>query len=125
MSHYSSGERRDASQRRDLAQSELLAGFLDRLKETQETSGSSLFDHVSLVFGSNLRTVHMMENCSTILSGSGAGVKLGHNLVMPKNTPLWNAWLTLLHGVGVNVERHGDSTGILPALQGNFRIPEH
>jgi hypothetical protein len=75
MSHYSSGERRDALQRRDLAQSELMAGFLDRLKETKETGGSSLFDHVRLVFGSNLRTVHMMEHCPTILSG-GAGVKL-------------------------------------------------
>ena len=65
----------------------------------------------------NLGTVHTTENCPTILSGGGAGVKLGHNLVMPKNTPLCNAWLTLLHGVGVNVERHGDSTGILTSLQ--------
>ena len=117
MSHYSPGERREASQRRDLAQSELLAGFLDRLRETKEPDGSSLFDHVSLVYGSNLRTVHTTENCPTILSGGGAGVKLGHNLVMPKNTPLCNAWLTLLHGVGVSVERHGDSTGILTSLQ--------
>mgnify|MGYP002009809310 FL=1 len=65
----------------------------------------------------NLGTVHTTENCPTILSGGGAGVKLGHNLVMPKNTPLCKAWLTLLHGVGVNVERHGDSTGILTSLQ--------
>ena len=65
----------------------------------------------------NLGTVHTTENCPTILSGGGAGVKLGHNLVMPKNTPLCTAWLTLLHGVGVNVERHGDSTGILTSLQ--------
>ena len=65
----------------------------------------------------NLGTVHPTENCPTILSGGGAGVKLGHNLVMPKNTPLCKAWLTLLHGVGVNVERHGDSTGILTSLQ--------
>ncbi len=117
MSHYSPGERREASQRRDLAQSELLAGFLDRLKATREVDGSRLFDHVSLVYGSNLRTVHRTENCPTILSGGGAGVKLGHNLVMPGNTPLCNAWLTLLHGVGVKPRRHGDSTGILTTLQ--------
>ena len=65
----------------------------------------------------NLGTVRTTENCPTILSRGGAGVKLGHNLVMPKNTPLCKAWLTLLHGVGVNVERHGDSTGILTSLQ--------
>ncbi|MBM81504.1 MAG: hypothetical protein CMJ78_13060 [Planctomycetaceae bacterium] len=116
MSHYTPGERKDASQRRDVALSELLAGFLDRLKATEEADGSSLFDHVSLVFGSNLRTVHQTENCPTILSGRGAGVKLGHNLVMPKDTPLCNAWLTLLHGVGVQVNRHGDSTGLLKEI---------
>jgi hypothetical protein len=27
--------------------------------------------------------------------------------------PLCNVWLTLLHGVGVNAARHGDSTGAL------------
>ena len=36
----------------------------------------------------NLRTVHPTENCPTILSRRGAAVKLGHNLVKPKNTPL-------------------------------------
>ena len=116
MSHYTPGERKDASQRRDVALSELLAGFLDRLKATQEADGSSLFDHVSLVFGGNLRTVHQTENCPTILSGRGAGVNLGHNFVMPRDTPLCNAWLTLLHGVGVQVERHGDSTGLLKEI---------
>ena len=69
-----------------------------------------------LVFGGNLRTVHQTENCPTILSGRGAGVKLGHNLVMPTDTPLCNTWLTLLHGVGVQVERHGDSTGLLKEI---------
>ncbi len=116
MSHYTPGERKDASQRRDVALSQLLAGFLDRLKATEEADGSSLFDHVSLVFGSNLRTVHQTENCPTILSGRGAGVTLGHNLVMPKDTPLCNAWLTLLNGAGVQVQRHGDSTGPLKEI---------
>ena len=40
MSHYHStlGEKQDASQRRDLAQSELLAGLLDKLKSTRENN---------------------------------------------------------------------------------------
>lgn len=118
MSHYHTtlGEKLDASQRRDLAQSELLAGFIDQLKATKEADGSRLFDHVALVYGSNIRTGHSLDNCPTLLSGGAAGIKLGHNLVVEKDTPLCNAWLTLLRGVGVEVERHGDSTGIIPEL---------
>ena len=118
MSHYHTtlGEKLDASQRRDIAQSELLAGFLDKLKATKEADGTSLFDHVALAFGSNIRTGHHLSNCPTILAGRGAGLKLGHNIVAPKDTPLCNAWLTLLQGIGVKAERHGDSTGVLKEI---------
>lgn len=118
MSHYHStmGEKLDASQRRDIAQSELLAGFIDKLKSTQEADGSRLFDHVALAYGSNLRSEHFLDNCPTLLTGGGAGIKLGHNIVVPKDTPLCNAWLTLLHGAGVEAERHGDSTGLLKEI---------
>jgi hypothetical protein len=118
MSHYHStlGEKLDASQRRDLAQSELLAGFIDKLKATNEADGSRLFDHVALAYGSNIRTEHNLDNCPTLLTGGGAGIKLGHNIVAPKDTPLCNAWLTLLHGIGVPAERHGDSSGLLKEL---------
>jgi hypothetical protein len=118
MSHYHTtlGEKLDASQRRDIAQSELLAGFLDRLKATKEADGTALFDHVALAYGSNIRTGHELTNCPTILSGGAAGLKLGHNIVAPKDTPLCNVWLTMLHGVGVQAERHGDSTGVLKEI---------
>ena len=116
MSHYSPGERLEASQRRDLVQSELLSGLIDKLKETKEADGSRLFDHTCLVFGSNIRNVHYLDNCPTLITGGGAGIKLGQHLVVSKDTPLCNAWLTLLQGLGVNVPRHGDSTGIIKDL---------
>ena len=118
MSHYHTtlGEKLDASQRRDIAQSELLAGFLDKLKETKEADGSALFDNVAIAYGSNIRTGHELSNCPTVLTGRAAGLKLGHNIVAPKDTPLCNTWLTMLHGVGVHAERHGDSTGVLKEI---------
>jgi len=118
MSHYHTtlGEKLDASQRRDLAQSELFAGFIDKLKATKEADGTSLFDHVAVAYGSNIRTGHELSNCPTILTGGGAGIKLGHNIVAPKDTPLCNVWLTLLHGIGVKAERHGDSSGVLKEI---------
>jgi hypothetical protein len=118
MSHYvaSKGEHLDGSQRRDHAQSQLLAHLLDRLKSTKEADGSSLFDHCSVVYGSNIRTGHLLDNCPTLVSGRGAGIRLGENLVLPKNTPLCNLWLTLLQRSGVKVDKHGDSTGPLESI---------
>ena len=118
MSHYitTKGEKLAASEKRDQTQSALLAGLIDSLKETKEADGSSLFDHVALAYGSNIRTGHELNNCPTILTGGGAGLKLGENIVAPKDTPLCNAWLSMLHGVGVKVERHGDSSGLLKEI---------
>lgn len=118
MSHYTTGDRLEASQKRDVTQSTLLAGLLDKLKAVKEPDGSSLFDHTALAYGSNIRTSHYLDNCPTILAGGGANLKLGQHLAVAKSTPLCNAWLTMLHGLGIPAERHGDSTGVVKELQG-------
>ena len=117
VSHYSPGERMQASQSRDRTHSELLARLIDKLKATKEADGSSLFDHVALAFGSNISSIHYLTNCPTVLTGGGANLKLGQHLVLPKDTPLCNVWLTMLQGLGINAERHGDSTGVVKELQ--------
>lgn len=116
MSHYQPGMRMEVSELRDRKQSELLAGFLDKLKASQEPDGSSLFDHVSVSYGSNIQSIHYLDNCPTLITGGGAGVKHGRHLVLPDKTPLCNLWLTLLKGSGVEVEAHGDSTGTIAEL---------
>ena len=117
MSHYSPGPRMDASKARDKALSELMAHLIDKLKAAKEPDGSSLFDHTSVVLGSNVRNGHNLTNCPTLLTGGGAGIKLGQHIVMkdPK-TPLCNVWLTLLKGVGVKADSFGDSTGVIEEL---------
>ena len=117
VSHYSPGERMLASQARDRVLSETLAGLIDKLKESKEADGSSLFDHTSVAFGSNISSIHYLTNCPTVLTGHGANLKLGQHLVLPKDTPLCNVWLTMLKGMGIDVERHGDSSGIIKELQ--------
>jgi hypothetical protein len=117
MSHYLPGERMEASKKRDAAQSQLLSGLLDKLKAVQESDGSRLFDHTCVAYGSNIRSIHFLDNCPTLLSGGGASIKLGQHLVLPKDTPLANVWLTLLQGIGIDAERHGDSTGPVGELR--------
>ena len=72
------------------------AGLIDKLKATKEADGSSLFDHVALAYGSNIRSIHYLDNCPTVLTGGGANLKLG-----------------------LDVERHGGSTGVVKELQGS------
>jgi hypothetical protein len=117
MSHYGPGPRMEASQLRDAKQAELLAGLIDKLKSVTEPDGGTLFDRTTLVYGSNIQSIHYLDNCPTLITGGGAGVRLGQHLVMsdPK-TPLCNLWLTLLQGNGLEVESHGDSTGVIKEL---------
>lgn len=117
ISHYSPGDRMAASKARDKAHSELLAGLIDKLKATKEPDGSSLFGHTALAFGSNISSIHYLDNCPTILTGGGANLKLGQHLALPKDTPLCNVWLTMLQGMGIQAERHGDSSGVVKELQ--------
>ena len=118
VSHYRAGAETEVSSKmRDKAHSELLAGLIDDLKATKEADGSSLFDHVALAFGSNIRSIHYLDNPPTLIAGGGANLKLGQNLVLEEDTPLNNVWLTMLQGAGVKAERHGDSTGIVSELQ--------
>ena len=118
MSHYKPGTNAmEASKARDKAHSQLLAGFISQLKATKEVDGSSLFDNIAVAFGSNIRSIHYMQNCPTILTGGAAGIKLGEHIALSKGTPLNNVWLTMLQGIGVKAERHGDSTGIIKELK--------
>ena len=107
----------EASKVGDKTHSELLARLIDKLKATKEADGSSLFDHVALAFGSNISSIHYLTNCPTVLTGGGANLKLGQHLVLPRDTPLCNVWLTMLQGLGINAESHGDSTGVVKELQ--------
>lgn len=121
MSHYynsteSGPNGRLASEARDLEMSRGLAYLIGKLKNCKEADGSSLYDHISLTFGGNISTGHILANCPTILVGNGAGLKMGMHIMLKDGTPLCNAWLTILQGLGLDVQKHGDSTGIIEEL---------
>ncbi len=117
MSHYNNEARRKVSEKRDQLQSELLSYFFDRMKATETAPGRSLFDESTISYGSNIRSIHYLKNCPTIIAGRGANLNLGQHIVAEqKNTPLANLWLTLLQQNGLDVESHGDSDGVLKSL---------
>lgn len=96
----------------------LFAYFLEKLRSTADGAGS-LLDHSIIVYGSALSdgNRHSHVNVPTLVVGGGSGqLKGGWHVKYPQGTPLSNLQLTLLHKLGVPVERFGNSTGTLTGL---------
>ncbi|MEO7414026.1 MAG: DUF1552 domain-containing protein [Opitutaceae bacterium] len=96
------------------------AYFLEKMKSVKE-GDATLLDNSMVVFGNgNGNGVrHDHRNLPIILAGKGGGtLSPGRHIMYPKETPVANLWLSLMDRMGVNPERHGDSTGRLPGLAG-------
>jgi hypothetical protein len=92
---------------------ETFAYFLGKLKATPDGDGN-LLDHSLVMYGSPLgdSNVHNHKRVPMFLAGHANGNLKGNLHVRCEDgTPLANAYLTMLHKLGVNVETFGDSTG--------------
>lgn len=97
---------------------EQYAYMLNKLKGISEGE-SNLLDNSMVMIGSGIRdgNKHDARNLPIVLGGHGGGkIKAGKHLVMPKDTPLTNLYVTMLDAMGTPVERFSDSTGPLKQL---------
>lgn len=95
---------------------QLLAKYLGRLRATSDGDGS-LLDHITILYGSGISnsTRHSGDNLPLLLLGGGAGkLKGGRHLQYAGKPTMANLLVTLMDQLGVQVERHGGSTGKLP-----------
>ena len=118
LSHYSiSAERKVVARERDKKCTELLGYLLDKLKARKDINGKSLYENSIVSYGTNIRSGHGIEGLPLILSGGGIkNLRLGENIMLPKDTPLQNVWLTLLQETGVPIEKFSSSTRPLSQL---------
>ena len=96
----------------------LFASFLERLRATPDGDGN-LLDNVLIVYGAGIgnANLHSHDDLPIALVGGGGGrVRGDRHLVLPKDTPLANLYLTLLDKLDVPLDRFGDSTGRLHGL---------
>ncbi|MEM9368926.1 MAG: DUF1552 domain-containing protein [Planctomycetota bacterium] len=88
---------------------EQFAYLIERLKQTRNAVGGSLFEETTLVMGSGISdgNRHDFNNLQVLMSGGG--IKRGEHFKYEGQRPLADLWLTLLHAHGVKHERFADS----------------
>jgi len=94
------------------------AYMLQKLRSTPDGDGN-LLDHSLILYGSSISdgNAHTHHDLPIVLAGGGAGqFKSGRHIRYPKDTPLNNLLLSMLHDAGVPADKWGDSTGELPKL---------
>jgi hypothetical protein len=95
--------------------SKKFADFLTKMKETPDGDSGNMLDNAILVYGSNMSDSNLHNNFPLPMTvfGKGAGaIKGNQHLKYEDRTPIANLHLTLLHRIGYDVEKFGDSSGI-------------
>jgi Protein of unknown function (DUF1552) len=92
--------------------------LLTRLRSIQE-GARTLLDNSMIMCGSSLSdgNAHDPNNLPILLGGKAGGRIPGNrHIASPANTPLCNLYVSMLHCMGIDVPRFGDSTEALRGL---------
>jgi hypothetical protein len=94
---------------------EMLAYFLDKLKSTPDGDGN-LLDHSLVLYGSSMSNgnQHDHDPLPVVLAGGASGqLNGGRHITYAPHTPMSNLLLSMLDKLGIQADKHGDSTGKL------------
>jgi len=92
---------------------QMLAYFADKLRNTPDGDGN-LLDHTLVLYGSPMGdgNVHGHKRVPMVVMGHANGAVKGNlHIYGPKDPPQANILLTVLHKLGVDVDKVGNSTG--------------
>jgi Protein of unknown function (DUF1552) len=87
--------------------------FLEKLKNTPDGDGT-LLDNTLMIYGCAMGdgNLHNHKRCPLFLAGHAGGALKGNlHFKAPDGAPMANAWLTVLHKLGMDTGTFGDSTG--------------
>jgi hypothetical protein len=97
----------------NLYHASLVPYFLEKLRSTPDGDGN-LLDHSMVLYGSPMgdSNAHNHKRLPIFLAGKANGQLKGNlHVRTPDGTPMANVLLTMMHKLGVNIDRIGDSTG--------------
>ena len=93
----------------------LLPYFMKKLKETKD-GDSNLLENSLLVYGSPMgnSNVHNHKRCPLLFAGHAGGALKGNmHIKAADGTPMANAMLAALRGVGLELNQFGDSSAVM------------
>jgi hypothetical protein len=93
--------------------------FLDKLRRTPDGEGT-LLDNTLVIYGSPMgnSNVHNHKRCPLVLAGHAGGqLKGGVHIKTADGTPMANAMLSMMHMLGLETDKFGDSTTALDLNQ--------
>ena len=94
------------------------AGWVEKLKSIPDGDGK-LLDNCMIVYGAGLcdGNKHNHEDLPTLIAGRGGNyIKPGRRVVVRRETPMSNMFLTMMDRMGVHAGNFGDATGRLNGL---------
>lgn len=110
----------DALKKIERFQISMMAYLIDLLKKQDDPiNGGNLFDHTAILFGCGMASgTHSTKNLPLVLAGGG--FKHGEHRVYPEadgqRIPAANLLLSILQGLGLQIDQFGASTGSLPGF---------
>ncbi|HEX8916240.1 MAG TPA: DUF1552 domain-containing protein [Humisphaera sp.] len=96
-----------------------LAYLLGRLNEIKEGDGT-LLDHTVLAYGSGNSdgNRHNHDDLPILVAGGAkSAMRMGQHVNLRRETPLSNLWMSMLDRMDVTVDKVGDSSGRLGAIE--------
>jgi hypothetical protein len=93
----------------------VLAYFIEKLKATPDGDGN-LLDHSLILYGSGMSDGNQHNHTPlpmTLIGGASGALKGGRHIKLAKLTSHSNLLLTILHKVGANAEKIGDSSSVI------------
>jgi hypothetical protein len=91
------------------------AYYLERMSATKDGEGT-LLDSTLVLAGASLGEPNDHDNMNLPVLVAGGGLPGNRHVVVPKHTPMCNLLLSMIHALGIPLDKLGDSTGPLPAL---------
>lgn len=119
MTHNQKGDGYKALQKIDIFHMQQYAYLIRRMKEIQESDGSTMLDNSVISFGAGLGdgATHQYYDLPMIVAGRGQGqIKQGRLIRLPSGTLNSNLWLTLAQIMGLELDSYADSTGVVSDL---------
>ena len=87
-----------------------VATFLKRLQGMEENS-SNIFERTQVLMGSGMGNASSHSNRELPIMLAGGGLKHGKHIANKNKTPLCNLFVTILHGMDIQVDKFSSSTG--------------